>query len=92
MFFRFDEVRKTPKCLRSKKEGYYIYIYIYIYIYTYTYTYIFWRERKVILCFGFYYKIFGFNLGRKKIYPHFNKGYDSIYILENITPYSMEKE
>ena len=52
----------------------------------------FWRKRKVILCFAFYYKIFGFNSGRKKIYPCFNKGYDSIYTLENITPYSMEKE
>ena len=38
-FFRFDEVRKTPKCLRSKKEGYYgVYIYIYTHTHTHTYT------------------------------------------------------
>ena len=46
-FFRFEEVRKTTKCLRSKKKGHYG---RYIHIYIYTHTYLERKESYTMLC------------------------------------------
>ena len=62
-----------------------------IYIYIYIHTHIFREKGK--LYYALHFTIKSLDLIQvERIYPCFNKGYDYIYILGNITPSSMEKE